>query len=76
MRRQPTQARARQTIEAIFGATAQIVEKEGEEGVTTNKVAQVAQCQSVNPDWHFFRWELGSAVLDDPGEASFGATRR
>lgn len=42
MRRQPTQARARQTIEAIFGATAQIVEKEGEEGVTTNKVAQVA----------------------------------
>ncbi|GKS86221.1 TetR/AcrR family transcriptional regulator [Acidovorax sp. SUPP1855] len=42
MRRQPTQARARQTIEAIFGATAQIVEKEGEEGITTNKVAQVA----------------------------------
>ncbi|MDA8453295.1 TetR/AcrR family transcriptional regulator [Acidovorax sp. GBBC 3334] len=42
MRRQPTQERARQTIEAIFGATAQIVDNEGETALTTNRVAQVA----------------------------------
>ncbi len=42
MRRQPTQERALQTIEAIFGATAQIVENDGEAALTTNRVAQVA----------------------------------
>ncbi len=42
MRRQPTQERARQTIEAIFGATAQIVENEGDTALTTNRIAQVA----------------------------------
>ncbi|SFD64780.1 TetR/AcrR family transcriptional regulator [Paracidovorax konjaci] len=42
MRRQPMQERARQTIEAIFGATAQIVDNEGETALTTNRVAQVA----------------------------------
>ncbi len=42
MRRQPTQERALQTIEAIFGATAQIVEQGGEAAVTTNRIAQVA----------------------------------
>lgn len=42
LRRQPTQERALQTIETIFGATAQIVEKDGEAGVTTNKIAQAA----------------------------------
>lgn len=36
------QERARQTIEAIFGATAQIVDNEGETALTTNRVAQVA----------------------------------
>ncbi|WP_230680941.1 TetR/AcrR family transcriptional regulator [Paracidovorax cattleyae] len=42
MRRQPTQERARQTIEAIFGATAQIVEHDGDSALTTNRIAQVA----------------------------------
>ncbi len=42
MRRQPTQERARQTIEAIFGATAQIVENDGDTALTTNRIAQVA----------------------------------
>ncbi|MDR6215371.1 TetR/AcrR family transcriptional regulator [Paracidovorax wautersii] len=41
-RRQPTQERAVQTVEAIFTATAQIVDKDGETAVTTNRIAQVA----------------------------------
>ncbi|CAM3664028.1 TetR/AcrR family transcriptional regulator [Paracidovorax anthurii] len=42
MRRQPMQERARQTIEAIFGATARIVDNEGEPALTTNRMAEVA----------------------------------
>jgi AcrR family transcriptional regulator len=42
LRRAPTQERAQRTIEAIFEATAQIVEHEGEGALTTNKVAQKA----------------------------------
>lgn len=42
MRKQPTQDRAQRTIEIIFQATTQIVDKEGEEGLTTNKIARVA----------------------------------
>ena len=42
LRRAPTQERAQRTIEAIFEATAQIVESDGEAGLTTNKVAQKA----------------------------------
>lgn len=42
MRKMPTQERALSTIEAIFQATAQIVESEGEARLTTNKVAQKA----------------------------------
>lgn len=38
MRKLPTQERAQRTIEAIFQATAQIVESEGEARLTTNKV--------------------------------------
>jgi len=41
-RRQPTQERAQRTIEAIFEATAQIVESDGEAALTTNKVARRA----------------------------------
>lgn len=41
-RRQPTQERAQRTIEAIFEATAQIVEADGDAALTTNKVAQRA----------------------------------
>jgi AcrR family transcriptional regulator len=42
MRKLPTQDRAQRTIETIFQATAQIVESEGESGLTTNKVAKNA----------------------------------
>jgi AcrR family transcriptional regulator len=42
MRKEPTQERAQKTIAAIFEATAQIVESEGEAALTTNKVAHKA----------------------------------
>jgi AcrR family transcriptional regulator len=41
-RRQPTQVRAQQTIQTLFKAAAQILDKEGEVGLTTNKVAAAA----------------------------------
>lgn len=41
-RRAPSQERAMQTIDTLFQATAQILEREGEAGLTTNKVASVA----------------------------------
>lgn len=41
-RRQPTQARSQQTIQTLFKAAAQILDKEGEAGLTTNKVAAAA----------------------------------
>ena len=42
LRRQPTQARAQQTIQTLFKAAAQILDKEGEGGLNTNKVAAAA----------------------------------
>lgn len=42
MRKLPTQERAQRTIETIFETTAQILESEGEAGLTTNKVAEKA----------------------------------
>jgi AcrR family transcriptional regulator len=42
LRRQPTQDRAQKTIETIFQATAQIVESEGEDALSTNKIAAKA----------------------------------
>ena len=42
LRRQPSQARAQQTMQTLFKAAAQILDKEGEGGLTTNKVAAAA----------------------------------
>jgi AcrR family transcriptional regulator len=42
MRKLPRQARAKRTIEAIFEATARIVDSEGADNLSTNKVAQQA----------------------------------
>ena len=42
LRRQPSQARAQQTMRTLFNAAAQILDKEGEGGLTTNKVAAAA----------------------------------
>lgn len=41
-RREPTQARAQQTMHLLFKAAAQILDKEGEAGLSTNKVAATA----------------------------------
>lgn len=41
-RRTPNQERAVKTIDTLFQATAQILEREGEAALTTNKVASVA----------------------------------
>jgi AcrR family transcriptional regulator len=42
LRRQPSQMRAQQTMQTLFKAAAQILDKEGEGGLTTNKVAAAA----------------------------------
>jgi len=42
VRRQPTQRRARQTVEAILDAVARILKREGVKAVTTNRIAEVA----------------------------------
>lgn len=42
LRRQPSQARAQQTMQTLFKAAAQILDKEGEGGLSTNKVAAAA----------------------------------
>ena len=39
MRKQPVQKRSQLTIEAIFQASAQLVEREGMVNLTTNKIA-------------------------------------
>lgn len=41
-RRQPIQARSQQTIQTLFKAAAQILDKEGEAALSTNKVAAAA----------------------------------
>ena len=42
VRRQPVQARAEQTVRAIFEATAQVLDQEGETALTTNRIAERA----------------------------------
>jgi AcrR family transcriptional regulator len=41
-RRQPSQLRSRQTVEAILDAVLRILKREGPEAVTTNRIAEVA----------------------------------
>lgn len=41
-RRQPRQERARETVEAVLGATVKVLEREGVGATTTNRVAKVA----------------------------------
>jgi AcrR family transcriptional regulator len=41
-RRQPTQRRARQTVEAVLDAVVRILKRKGVKAVTTNRVAEVA----------------------------------
>ncbi len=41
-RKEPNQERAKETVESIVGATAHILEKEGHEKVSTNRIAEKA----------------------------------
>jgi AcrR family transcriptional regulator len=40
MRKNPTQTRAQQTVDTIYEATAQILNQEGEAGLSTNRIAE------------------------------------
>jgi AcrR family transcriptional regulator len=42
VRRQPKQHRARQTVEAVLDAVVRVLKRDGIEGVTTNRIAEVA----------------------------------
>ena len=42
VRRQPTQRRAKQTVEAVLDAVVKILKRDGVQAVTTNRVAEVA----------------------------------
>src|SRR5471030_1386317 len=41
-RRAPAQARSKATVEAILEAAARIIRREGEDALTTNRIAEVA----------------------------------
>jgi AcrR family transcriptional regulator len=87
MRKIPSQARARDTIEVIFEATARILERDGRTGLSTNAIAELAGI-SIGTLYHYFpskeailvamaRRELeahGVAVRQAMSEASTGAT--
>ncbi len=42
VRRRPRQARAQSTVDAIYEATLQIIEREGAERITTNRISEVS----------------------------------
>ncbi len=42
VRRRPQQSRSRQTVEAVLDAVIRILKREGTDGVTTNRIAEVA----------------------------------
>jgi AcrR family transcriptional regulator len=42
VRREPTQTRSRQTVEALLGAVVRVLKREGPDAVTTNRIAEVA----------------------------------
>jgi AcrR family transcriptional regulator len=41
-RRQPKQRRARQTVEAVLDAVAEVLKRDGVKAVTTNRIAEIA----------------------------------
>src|SRR5580704_7177573 len=42
IRRQPKQRRSRQTVEAVLDAVVRVLKRDGIDGVTTNRIAEVA----------------------------------
>lgn len=71
-RRQPRQQRALATRQAIFQATAQILEKDGEAALTTNRIAEVAGV-SVGSLYQYFADK--QAILVAMAQAENVATR-
>jgi AcrR family transcriptional regulator len=65
-RKQPTQARARATVDAILQATAHILVKDGYDRLTTNKVAEQAGV-SIGSLYQYFpsKEALVSALVDE-----------
>src|SRR5262249_14524108 len=53
MRKNPSQARGRDTIEVIFEATARILERSGRRGLSTNAIAELAGI-SIGSLYHYF----------------------
>lgn len=53
-RKSPQQGRSKETVEAIFGAVTHILNREGAENLTTNKIAEVAGV-SVGSLYQYFR---------------------
>jgi len=73
MRKQPTQKRAQLTIEAVYQATAELVDKEGMAGLTTNKIAHKAGF-SVGTIYQYFssKEELFRAMVKHSRSTSLG----
>src|SRR5262249_43520157 len=53
VRRNPRQARAQDTVEVIFEATAQILRREGRDAPNTKHISQTAGISVGNPHQHF-----------------------
>lgn len=72
MRKQPTQKRAQLTIEAIFQATAELVDKEGMAGLSTGKIAHKAGF-SIGTIYQYFssKDELFRAMVKFSRETAF-----
>lgn len=71
-RRNPKQARAQATVDAILAATFQILEREGEARVTTNRIAERAGV-SIGTLYQYFRDK--EAILAAMGERQAEAVR-
>ncbi|MSQ65016.1 MAG: TetR/AcrR family transcriptional regulator [Limnohabitans sp.] len=73
MRKQPTQKRAQLTLEAVYQATAELVDKEGIPGLTTNKIASKAGF-SVGTIYQYFssKEELFRAMVKYSRETALG----
>ena len=70
VRKRPRQARARVTVEALLDATAQVLMKDGYDGLSTNRVALVAGV-SVGSLYQYFpsKEALVAALLDHHSES-------
>lgn len=72
-RRNPKQARAQATVDAILAATFQLLEAEGEARLTTNRIAERARV-SIGTLYQYFKDR--DAILTAMGERQADALRR